>query len=183
MSKVGAYLHSKPDGTPFYVGKGTVKRSRELLSGRNKWHQNIVSKHGRENIVITFMECSTENFAFELEKGLIKTFRNNGYQLCNIKAGGEGESGWKVDRAIVERVASKNRGRVQSPEERARRSVALKGKKKLVPRSDEHKRKLGMNSKGKRWYNNGQNIVFCLEEMQPEGYILGRQSRTFCKEK
>ena len=43
--------------------------------------------------------------------------------------------------------------------------------------------KLGLIAKGKRWYNNGQNIVFCLEGMQPEGYILGRQSRMFCKEK
>jgi len=183
MSKVvGAYLHCKPDGTPFYVGKGTIKRSRDFYTARSQWHKRITSKYGRSNIRVEFMECSTEEFALELEAGLIKTLRRNGFTLCNIASGGVGSSGWKVDRSVVERIREKNRGRVQSAEERAIRSAALKGIPK-APFSDEHRAKLGLIAKGKRWYNNGQNIVFCLEGMQPEGYILGRQSRTFCKEK
>jgi len=174
MSKIGAYLHSKPNGTPFYVGKGTIKRSRDLTSSRNKWHQNIVSKYGKENIVITYMECSTEYFAFELEKGLIKTLKNNGYELCNIGSGGEGSSGWKVDRAIVERVASKNRGRVQSAEERAMRSKRMTGVPKSAPMSEDHKRKIGFNNKGKKWFNNGVESVFCLPENKPHGFVAGR---------
>lgn len=91
--------------------------------------------------------------------------------------------GVTVPTEIVEKIAAKNRGRVQSAEERAMRSERMKGIPKSVPMSDDHRRKLGLNSKGKRWYNNGQNIVFCLEGMQPEGYTLGRKSRAFCKEK
>jgi hypothetical protein len=90
--------------------------------------------------------------------------------------------GVKVSAEIIEKIASKNRGRVQSAEERAMRSVRLKGIKKSVPMSDEHRFKLGLNSKGKRWYNNGFNIVFCRDGEQPEGYILGRGKRTFVKE-
>jgi hypothetical protein len=184
MSKVvGAYLHCKPDGTPFYVGKGTIKRSRDLYTTRNKWHKRITNKYGRNNIRIEFMECSTEKFALELEAGLIKTLRRNGFVLCNIAPGGIGNSGWKIDREVVERIADKNRGRVQSAEERAMRSARLKGIKKSIPMSDEHRRKIGLSAKGKRWYNNGQNVVFCHEGMQPEGYTLGRSNITLCKEK
>jgi hypothetical protein len=184
MSKaVGAYLHCKPDGTPFYVGKGTVKRSRDFYTARSTWHKNTVRKYGRPNILIEFMECSNESFAFLLEEGLIKTLTRNGFKLCNLSSGGEGGSGWKVGREVVERISAKNRGRVQSAEERAMRSDRLKGIKKSVPMSDEHRAKLGLLAKGKRWYNNGQNVVFCLEGMQPEGYTLGRKSNKLCKEK
>jgi hypothetical protein len=180
---VGAYLHSRPNGTPFYVGKGTVKRSRDLCgASRSDWHQKITAKYGRENVIVNFMECSTEEFAFLLEKGMIKTLVRNGYALCNFTSGGEGVSGWKMPREIVERINAKNRGRVQSAEERAMRSSVLRGIKKSVPMSDEHKRKLGLNAKGKKWYNNGTNIVFCLEGQQPEGYVLGRKCRTLVKE-
>lgn len=171
---VGAYLHCKPDGTPFYVGKGTVKRSRDLYTSRSEWHKRIINKYGRENIRIQFMECSTEDFAFQLEIGLIKTLRRNGFELCNIASGGIGSSGRKVRRDIVERIAQKNRGRVQSAEERAMRSSRLKGIKKSVPMSDEHKRKLGLNSKGKKWFNNGVESVFCLPDNKPAGFVVGR---------
>jgi hypothetical protein len=129
------------------------------------------------------MECSTEEFAFLLEKGLIKTLIRNGYELCNFTSGGEGISGWKMPREIVDRIKAKNTGRVQSAEERAMRSAVLKGIKKSVPMSDEHRAKLGLIAKGKRWYNNGQNVVFCLEGLQPDGYTLGRKSIKLCKEK
>jgi len=175
MSKVvGAYLHCKPDGTPFYVGKGTTKRSRDFYTGRSEWHKRITKKYGRDNIRVEFMECSTENFAFQLEAGLIKTLRRNGFELCNLASGGVGGSGWKVDRAIVERVAAKNRGRVQSAEERAMRSKVMTGIPKSVPMSEEHKRKLGLNSKGKKWFNNGVDSVFCLPNNKPDGFVAGR---------
>ena len=30
--------------------------------------------------------------------------------------------------------------------------------------------------KNRIWYNNGTNVVFCLEGNQPDGYELGRSS-------
>ena len=75
---------------------------------------------------------------------------------------------------IVEKIAAKNRGRVQSAEERAMRSERMKGIPKSVPRSDEHKRKLGLSSKGKKWFNNGIDSVFCLPDNKPDGFVVGR---------
>jgi hypothetical protein len=183
MSKVfGAYLHSKPDGSPFYVGKGTRKRMRDFYTTRSNWHKNIVAKYEKKNIHTNFIECSSESIAFDLERGLIKTLRANGYVLCNLSNGGEGPAGYKFDPALVERIRQKNLGRVQSAEERAMRSEKMKGIPKSVPMSDEHKRKLGLNAKGKKWYNNRTNIAFCLEGQQPDGYVLGRLSTKLVKE-
>jgi predicted GIY-YIG superfamily endonuclease len=83
-------------------------------------------------------------------------------------------TGVKVPRELVERIAAKLRGRIQSPEERAMRSAMLKGIKKTVPRSDEHRAKLGLLAKGKRWYNDGATSIFCYEDTVPDGFVAGR---------
>lgn len=88
-----AYIHAKPDGTPFYVGKGRRDRKR-VAAVRNTWHTNIVGKYGPENILVGKLDCSTEAIAFELEKGLIKCLRRMGIKLCNLTDGGEGMSGY-----------------------------------------------------------------------------------------
>lgn len=91
MSGAFAYVHARPDGTAFYVGKGTRQRAFEMSAGRrSKHHQRIVAKHGKGNILVGLMECSSAEIAFELEKGLIKCFRRMGVVLCNHTDGGEG---------------------------------------------------------------------------------------------
>lgn len=91
MSGAFAYVHARPDGTVFYVGKGTPQRAFEMSAGRrSKHHQRIVAKHGKGNILVGLMECSSAEIAFELEKGLIKCFRRMGVVLCNHTDGGEG---------------------------------------------------------------------------------------------
>lgn len=82
--------------------------------------------------------------------------------------------GKKMAPEVIERISAKNRGRVQSAEERAMRSEVMTGIKKSVPRTDEHKRKLGANSKGKCWYNDGIKNVFCHAENKPDGFVNGR---------
>lgn len=59
MTEFYVYAHLKPDGTPFYVGKGCNGRSREFSCGRNKFHKNIVNKYGKENILIEVVYCKT----------------------------------------------------------------------------------------------------------------------------
>lgn len=88
----GAYLHARPTGAVFYVGKGRAKRALSL-SARNPYHGSIIQKYKKENIIVRFIECSNEETAFELEKGLIKCFRKMGSRLANITNGGEGTSG------------------------------------------------------------------------------------------
>lgn len=182
MSKIGAYIHAKPNGVPFYVGKGTPGRMGRLTKNRNNWHKNITNKYGLDNIQCVFIECSNEQNAFDLEIGLIKLLKANGYTLCNMTLGGEGVSGYKRKPEDVERVRQKLIGRVQSPEERAMRSRALKGIKKSKPRTKEHRAKLGLASKGKNWYNNGIENVFCRPENKPDGFNKGRLTPWFNKQ-
>lgn len=84
-----AYLHCKPDGTPFYVGKGALRRAR-YLGERNPYHQAVVGKYGRKNILIGTLECSSSHIALELEVGLIKCLKRMGVELTNFTAGGDG---------------------------------------------------------------------------------------------
>ena len=181
MSNFGAYIHAKPDGTPFYVGKGKRKRMRDFYTARSQWHKNITAKYGRDNIITHFMECSSEDNAFALEVGLIKTMKANGYTLCNLSDGGEGPSGYKHDPETVERVRQQNLGRVQSDEERQLRSEALKGKSK-PPRTASHTALIASKIKGRKWYNNGKNVCFVHEGHQPDGYVLGRGDRKMISE-
>lgn len=89
MAESMTYILCRPSGVPFYIGKGTYKRS-IWLKNRNKYCQNIIDKYGVENILIGRFTCSTEKIAFELEKGLIKCFKRMGINLTNMTEGGEG---------------------------------------------------------------------------------------------
>ncbi len=87
-----AYIHCRPDGAPFYVGKGHGRRA-ETLHGRSKWHASIVEKYGASSISVLKVKCASERAAFALEKWWIKCFRAAGEAICNLTLGGEGTSG------------------------------------------------------------------------------------------
>ena len=174
-----AYIHARPDGRPFYVGKGTIKRARRF-SGRNKYHGKVVNKYGADNILVGVMECSSEEISFELEKGLIKCFRRSGVKLTNVTDGGEGVSGMKHSESVKEsqrqrmlveaktnperfaKLRTRNTGRVQSEAERVMRKTLTLGRKdsaetkarKSAARigmvfSAEHRAAIGAAFKGK----------------------------------
>jgi hypothetical protein len=84
-----AYIHCKPDGTPFYVGKGKLRRAK-YLGERNPYHRVVVQKYGASSILIGMLECSSEKIAYSLEEGLIKCLRRSKIQLCNFTSGGDG---------------------------------------------------------------------------------------------
>ena len=84
-----AYVHCRPDGSVFYVGKGDEKRSRYIPRKHNDRHNKTVAKYGRENILLGRMECSTSEIACDLEVGLIKRLRAMGVDLANCTSGGE----------------------------------------------------------------------------------------------
>lgn len=94
MNQFYVYLHKKPDGTPFYVGKGTGNRA-YAFARRSTWHKNIVAKYGRQNIIIEIINCINESQAFDLEKIYIKQLKNDGVMLVNLTEGGEGCAGLK----------------------------------------------------------------------------------------
>ena len=101
-----AYIHCKPDGIPFYVGKGKIRRVK-YFGERNPHHAAIVQKYGANNLLVGMFECSSEEIAYSLEMGLIKCLKRSNIKLCNFTAGGDG-------------------GRNPTPETRKRLSEAAK---------------------------------------------------------
>lgn len=90
-AKYYAYVHARPDGRIFYVGKGCKKRAHTFPQARrNKHHGRICAKYGVANIQVGLMYCTTEAIAYELEVGLIKCLTRMGVELTNQVAGGRG---------------------------------------------------------------------------------------------
>ena len=136
-----AYIHCRPDGTPFYVGKGTPERS-VRTSYRNPYYKNIVNKYGKKNILKGFIECSSEQIALDLEQGIIKCFKRMGVKLTNMTDGGEGISGHRhteeTKRIIGEAARKAMTGYRASDEAKANMSRAATGR----THSDETKEKI-----------------------------------------
>jgi group I intron endonuclease len=131
-----AYIHCKPDGTPFYVGKGDEKRVSFKKRNHNPRHMNILNKYGETNILVGKMECSTEDNAFNLERGLIKRLRKMGVSIVNLTDGGDGAA-----------------GAVRSPETKAKMSSAQVGNKNSVgsKRTPETRAKMALAKVGNQW--------------------------------
>jgi hypothetical protein len=105
----GVYTHARPNGKIFYIGKGTLNRARSF-SRRNAWHMNIINKHGKNNIIVSWKKQSSEKEAFKQEVFLIKHYRKLGYKIVNQTLGGEGVSGHrhslKTKKALSKLVAN-----------------------------------------------------------------------------
>lgn len=121
-----AYIHCKPDNTPFYVGKGTRLRYK-LNQKRNEYHNRIVAKYGEQNIGIGIIECSTNEIALSLEVGLIKCLKRMGIPLANLTEGGEGTVGRPITEYARHRISQANRVRVVSDESRKKLGDKFRG--------------------------------------------------------
>jgi hypothetical protein len=140
------YAYLREDGTPYYIGKG---------KGIRAWKQHSVKGKGAHtpNDNLRIFVCETdlsEIGAFALERRYIRWYGRKDLGtgiLVNLTDGGEGTS--NTQRCITEetkrKIGSANRGRVQSPEERAKRSLALKG----IKPSDESNAKRGAKARGR----------------------------------
>lgn len=127
MTQFYVYLHCKPNGDPFYVGKGDRKRSKQFTM-RNFMHSNITAKYGRENINVFAFPCGSEQDAFDGEMQTIAQLRREGYTLANFTDGGEGGTGHTgpvhTDEA-KESIRSKAIARSLTPDKIAARNVRL----------------------------------------------------------
>ena len=92
MKQFYVYVHCKPDGTPFYVGKGSGRRAYDLGYGsrKNKGHACIVGHHNKKNLLVFTRNCESEQQAFEHERWMKKWCDSQGYRLVNTTDGGEG---------------------------------------------------------------------------------------------
>lgn len=196
----GVYIHARPTGEAFYVGKG--KRSRAYsLKPRNRYHANIVAKYGEENIIVDFVPCESEEAAFAKEIEWIATLRLFGAKLTNQTDGGEGMSNPAPDVRVKlstarkamwsdnERRASmsaKMKGRIYSEESIAKMREAAKGNTKgSFVRTAEHCAKLSAALKGNQ---NTKGYVHSAEacakmgasklgNQYSKGRILSKESR------
>ena len=142
MSTSFAYIHCKPTGVPFYVGKGALRRAK-YLGERNQHHQNVVAKYGKENILVGMLECSTPSIAYSLEAGIIKCLRRSGVDLCNLTAGGDG--GRSPSEETRKRLSEAAKKRGVSASCHIARAIAKTGK----PLSQEQKEKLRQKQLGR----------------------------------
>jgi hypothetical protein len=111
MEQFYTYLHCKPNGEPFYVGRGHGKRCKNF-NCRNNHHKNIVSKYGKNNILIFIFPCESEQQSIVDEIQQIAQLRREGFDLSNYTNGGEGKAGWKTPIAVKEKLSLSAQGRI-----------------------------------------------------------------------
>jgi hypothetical protein len=87
------YAHHKPDGTIFYIGKGSGNRA-YVTYNRTIFWKRIVEKY-KGFVVSILAEWKTAEEAYQHEKVLIDAFRGMGHKLANIANGGLGGFGIK----------------------------------------------------------------------------------------
>jgi hypothetical protein len=149
------YVHCRPDGEPFYVGKGRGNRARQFKVSRNSHYKNIVAKYGSENIEVSIIPCKSEAAAFTQEIQLIKAFRDLGYELANHSDGGEGPTGATRSKATRDKVSAARKGIKFSAEHCANISAAKRGKatwnkgKTGEPLSTQCRSKISLALKGR----------------------------------
>lgn len=139
------YLHCKPNGDPFYVGKGHGRRAYIFSGKKNPHYQRIITKYGVENVLVFVFECESEQEAFADERHQIAQLRFDGYNLANICDGGEGVTGHKHSDESRAKISARQIGRRWTPESIAKRSATNRGRK----RSLETRVRMSQSKKGK----------------------------------
>lgn len=186
MKQFYVYIHKKPDGTPFYVGKSSTDRHKTIWRKHNKWHTRIVEKYGPENIIVEVTQCQSEANAFELEKIYIKQLRQDGCDLVNVTDGGEGVSGFKQSAKQIElnrqaKVGNTyRRGSKHTEKAKEKNRKAHLGKKQTTQTIAIRVEKLAKPRKSKHgismvyWYKSGKRWVAKINDngwMRHLGYF------------
>ena len=157
------YIHKKPDGTPFYVGKGHGKRAYKFHN-RNPHHQAILDKYAGQ-VIVDITNCVDEKSAFDLEVVYIKQIKEAGYRLANMTDGGEGPTGYRFDDEVIERIAKINRTKKRSDEFKGAVSKQWKGVKR-GPQSDIHKERNAAAKKGNTFRRGEKHTPESIEKMK-----------------
>ena len=126
------------------------------------------------------MECSNDQIAFDLEKGIIKCLRRMGVELVNTTSGGEGVPGYSRTEEWKKNHSEKMKGRTNwrkgltTPEHvRKKISESLKGRPGRS-HTTEAKVKCSRSSSGRVWITNGvDNSRIRIPQEIPQGWYSG----------
>jgi hypothetical protein len=136
------YVDCKPNGTPFYIGKGNKARLKNLT--RNSHHSNICKKYPDWYRGLVFAGSEKDCHIKEME--LIAKFGRSDLgqgSLVNYTDGGEGISNPTFE--TRQKLSKVHSGKVTSEQTKKKLSMAHKGK----TLSEEHKFKLSLVKLGK----------------------------------
>jgi hypothetical protein len=162
-AKFYAYVHRRADtGAVFYVGKGMGYRSHDR-SNRNKHWNHIVAKHGHTVEIVARFESESEAFAHE--RALIAKYRAAGVVLVNMTDGGEGVCGKVVTPEQRAKLSAALKGRKPTPEELAAvlAAIAARG-----PMTEEHRARISAAKVGRTAWNRGATMS--MEERLRRGW-------------
>ncbi len=133
------YEYIRPDGTPYYIGKGSGNRAFIRKNKRGRPIDNDMIRFIKKNL--------SEGEALELEKKLIKYYGRKDLGtgiLINLTDGGEGISNPSSETRYKMSLAKRN----ESKETRNKRSLAAKNRLRN-PLSEETKQKISLKNRGK----------------------------------
>ena len=135
------YVYSLIDSLtnlPIYIGKGKDGRmNKHVTMATGGWHRNkylankilkILSLGG----TVTpkkFADGIPEDVAFEIERKLIASLKENGVKLYNLTDGGEGSAGLKYSKEHCEMMSRVRMGKKHTEESKKKMSLARMGKK------------------------------------------------------
>jgi len=123
------YAYLRPDGTPYYIGKGKDKRA---------WQKHRIHKIPPNDRIIFVETNLTEIGALAIERRLIRWYGRKDLGtgiLRNRTDGGDGISGHKHTEAVKQKIAQArigkptNLGKTMSAEQKEKLSKANLGKK------------------------------------------------------
>lgn len=138
------YLHKKPNGQIFYVGKGTKDRAWDKHNRNQHW-KNVVAKYGYD--VTIFLDNISEEKAYSVEEDLIEAIGLD--NLVNIAKGGKGVmTGRKFTKEHRANMSKARRKWKMSKESIRKMAESKKGSipwNKGIPRREEAKKKMSEN--------------------------------------
>lgn len=127
---VYSYWHGKEI---FYIGKGSVKRSKRTNSGRSNWCQSKINKAKKENKfrIVILKKNLSDLESLNYEKRYIAHYGRKDLEkgtLVNLTDGGEFFEGYTLTKEQREKQANKIRGRRITEETREKMSKAQSGR-------------------------------------------------------
>jgi len=117
------YLHARPDGSIFYVGKGKGRRAWDFSpKHRSPRHREIMREYGVSTIQVSLIYAETETEAFAIEREWISSLQRAGIRLINLTEGGEGVP---LTPEMIKQRAATLRATNLLPEVKRRRSKTI----------------------------------------------------------